>query len=184
MLAMAFIGCQEQQVAEPAPQPELVVEISELSLDYTAQEVEIAVSTNQSLEVEVAVRWILYAISEGGDSVSLLISENKESEPRSAEVVIKAGDLSHNVTIHQGVKPQTMQLTIGHKSRSLDSPAWEGVDVKGIVDWGDGTTEEYHEGISHDYASDDTHLARFTMEGATQFHIERIGDIESVILAL
>lgn len=177
------LGCK-QPATLPEVKQELAVDITELHLDYRSQEVEIAVRSNQTIEVDVAVMWILYSVSEGGDGVSLFIMENRGSEPRSAEMVIRAGDLSHRVTIYQGIKPETMQLSLSHRSTHLDSPEWSGSDLKGVVEWGDGTTEEYHEGISHDYANGELHCVQFTMEGATSFRIERVGEIESVILAL
>lgn len=176
-----FVGCQEASIEV---KPELVVDSSEYRLDYRAQEVAIPLRTNQTLEVEVVANWIHHSIADSGDCVELFISENVGKETRSAEVVIKAGDRSHIVTIYQGIKPETMQLTIGHTSLSLDSPTWGGSDIRGVVDWGDGTTEEYSEGISHDYADGELHCAQFTMEGAISFRIERVGEIESVILAL
>ena len=192
IIAVALIVCvgchnldkEVDKQPDNLPQTELQVDKSELILDYTAQSVDITIIANQPFSVEVDVAWITYTIVESGDRVVLSVAENSGSEPRSAEVVISAGDLSHRVKVEQGVKPETMQLIVGHTSLSLDSPTWGGSDVRGVVDWGDGTTEEYYEGISHDYADADKRSAQFTMEGATSFRIERVGEIESVILAL
>lgn len=192
IIAVALIVCvgchnldkEVNKQPDNLPQTELQVDKSELILDYTAQSVDITIVANQPFSVEVDVAWITYTVAESGDRVVLSVAENSGSEPRSAEVVISAGDLSHRVKVEQGVKPETMQLIVGHTSLSLDSPTWGGSDVRGVVDWGDGTTEEYYEGISHDYADADKRSAQFTMEGATSFRIECVGEIESVILAL
>lgn len=163
---------------------ELVVEGSEFTLDYTAQSVDITVRTNLLFEVEVGADWITYTIAESGDRVVFAIAENTTAEPRTAEVVIRAGELSATVVIEQGVKPELMELSLEHSSAHLDSPAWDGYDIKGSVDWGDGTTEEYRDGISHDYPDAQKRNAQFRMEGATSFHIESIGEIESITLAI
>ena len=169
---------------EPEAETELEVDKSDIILDFKAQSVEIAVSANREFEVDVCVDWITYTIADSGDRVVLSVTENTIPESRSSEIVIIAGDLMHTVTIEQGAKPEMISLVLEHSSTHLDSPEWDGYDVKGSVDWGDGTTEEYRDGIAHDYVDTQRRSAQFNMEGATSFHIERIGEIESVILAL
>lgn len=186
---ITFVGCHNfdkevNKQPDNLPQTELQVDKSELHLDYTAQSVDIVVRANQPYSVDIEAEWMIYAIAESGDRVVLSVEENRGSEPRMAEVVITAGDLSHRVKVEQGVKPETMQLTLGHTSLSLDAPAWGGSGVRGTIDWGDGTTEEYQDGISHDYVDNQRRSAQFTMEGATTFCIERVGEIESVTISL
>lgn len=187
------VGCQylDKEIdQQPSNEPDNVVETelevdkSDIILDFKAQSVEIAVSANREFEVDVCVDWITYTIADSGDRVVLSVTENTTPESRSSEIVIIAGDLMHTVTIEQGAKPETMQLLLEHTSSYLDSPTWGGSNIRGSVDWGDGTTEEYQEGISHDYTDTQKHSAQFNMEGATSFRIERVGEIESVILAL
>jgi hypothetical protein len=195
MIAIVAVcaGCQylDKEIdQQPSNKPDNVVETelevdkSEFILDYTAQSVEIAIRANQLFEVKVSAEWITYAIAGSGDRVVLNVSENIGLDPRVTEVHITAGDIVHTVTIEQGAKPETMQLLLEHTSSYLDSPTWGGSNIRGSVDWGDGTTEEYQEGISHDYTDTQKHSAQFNMEGATSFRIERVGEIESVILAL
>ena len=192
IIAVALIACvgchnldkEVDKQPDNLPQTELQVDKSELILNYTAQSVDIVVRANQPYSVDIEAEWMIYAIEESGDRVVLSVDENSGSEPRMAEVVLTAGDLSHTIMVEQCVKPETMQLIVGHTSLSLDSPKWGGSDIRGVVDWGDGTTEEYSEGISHDYADGELHCAQFTMEGATSFRIERVGEIESVTISL
>ena len=170
--------------SEPVIETELEVDKSDIILDFKAQSVEIAVSANREFEVDVCVDWITCAIAECGDMVVLSVTENTTPESRSSEIVIIAGDLMHTVTIEQGAKPETMQLLLEHTSSYLDSPTWGGSNIRGSVDWGDGSTEEYQEGMSHYYTDVQKHSAQFIMEGATTFNIECIGEIESVTISL
>jgi hypothetical protein len=78
----------------------------------------------------------------------------------------------------------SMEVTIGHRNKSMASPEWGGEAVSGTINWGDGTTEEYAEGAKHDYADDENHTATFTMSGATSFEIEKIGEMESLTIAV
>lgn len=195
MIAIVAVcaGCQylDKEIdQQPSNEPDNVVETelevdkSEFMLDYTAQSVEIAIRANQLFEVKVSAEWITYAIAGSGDRVVLNVSENIGLDPRVTEVHITAGDIVRTVTIEQGAKPEMISLVLEHSSTHLDSPEWDGYDVKGSVDWGDGTTEEYQEGISHDYTDTQKHSAQFNMEGATSFRIERVGEIESVTISL
>ena len=191
MIAIVAVGagCQFLDV-EPTPsvdaftEAELRVDASEFKLDYTAQSVEVTLYANLPIDVLVGVDWITYAVSDACDRVVFSVAENRGSDPRMAEVVIAADELKHTITIEQGAKPERMELRLEHKSTTLDAPTWGGSNVKGSVDWGDGTTEEYSEGVSHDYADAQKRSAKFTMEGATSFRIERIGDIEGVTILL
>lgn len=179
------VGCKNAHTTtEPVKTPLLEVDKSEYLLDYSAQELVVTLRTNQVVEVETSENWIMATMAESGDSVVLYLLENKGSEARTAEVMLKAGDLSLTLTITQGVKPESMHLTLGHTSQHLDSPEWGGSNVKGSVDWGDGTTAEYYDGISHDYADAQKRDAKFKMEGATSFSIARVGDIESITISL
>ena len=192
IIAVALIACvgchnfDKEVDGEPngVIETELEVDKSELHLDYTAQSVEIAIRANQLFEVKVGAEWITYTIAGSGDRVVLNVSENIGLDARVTEVHITAGDIVRTVAVQQGAKPETMQLLLEHTSLYIDSPTWGGINIRGSVDWGDGTTEEYQEGISHDYTDTQKHSAQFTMEGATSFYIERIGDIESVTLSL
>lgn len=195
MIAIVAVcaGCQylDKEIdQQPSNEPDNVVETelevdkSEFMLDYTAQSVEIVVSANREFEVDVCVDWITYTIADSGDRVVLSVTENTTPESRSSEIVIIAGDLMHTVTIEQGAKPETMQLLLEHTSSYLDSPTWGGSNIRGSVDWGDGTTEEYRDGIAHDYVDTQRRSAQFNMEGTTSFRIERVGEIESVTISL
>lgn len=179
------VGCKNAQTAtEPVKTPLLEVDKSEYLLDYSAQELVVTLRTNQVVDVEVADNWIVGSVADSGDRVVFYILENKGSETRTTKVVLRAGELSQTLTITQGVKPESMHLTLGHTSQHLDSPEWGGSNVKGSVDWGDGSTAEYYDGISHDYADAQKRDAKFKMEGATSFSIARVGDIESITISL
>ena len=192
---MAFAGCKQLNKEvdnHPGNEPdsgvetETILEIdrSRVDLDYAAQSVEIAVVANRAFEVDICVDWISYTIVDSGDRVVLQVAENTESKPRSAEVVILAGELICSLMVYQTTKPELMVLSLEHSSAHLDSPEWDGYDIKGSVDWGDGTIEEYYDGISHDYSDAQKRSAQFTMDGAASFRIESIGEIESITLAI
>lgn len=188
-LLMVAVGCKNRD-KEPIPTPETIlqVETTELSINHEAQKVDIEVVCNTEVDVEIEADWLrVYNIRdvEGGAVVVLSIQENDIAEVRSAEVIIVAGELRHTVTITQsGAVVVSMEVTIGHSNQHMSSPKWGGEAVSGTINWGDGSTEEYVEGAAHDYADADLHTATFTMSGTTSFEIEKIGDMDSLTIAV
>ena len=191
IIAVALIVCvgchnldkEVNKQPDNLPQTELQVDKSELILDYTAQSVDITIIANQPISVEVDVAWITYTVAESGDRVVLSVAENSGSEPRSAEVVISAGDLSHRVKVEQGVKPETMQLTLGHTSLSLDSPTWGGSDIRGTIDWGDDRNEIYIENTTHVYELEGNYSIRIDLLGAEEVEFRNLVGIKEIDLS-
>lgn len=85
-------------------------------------------------------------------------------------------------TPDEGVKVDVLNLTLRHSNEELVAPVWYGEDVRGQVDWGDGTQEEYSDGLSHDYPSSGTYSAMFEMENVGGFEIQRLGDLEHLTI--
>ena len=188
LLVMA-VGCKNRdKEVVVIPSTTLNVETTEVNISHEAQKVEIEVVCNEEFDVEIEAEWLrLYNILErdGVDVVVLSIEANDVEQARSADVVIVAGELRHAITITQsGVVVTSMEVTIVHCNQHMSSPKWGGEAVRGSINWGDGVTEEYAEGVVHEYADDDAHTALFTMSGTTSFEIERIGDMESLTIAV
>ena len=186
LLAVA-VGCKNRDNEVVAPSTTLEVETTEISINHEAQRVEIEVLCNEVFDVKESVFWLAVVDVREGDRkiVVLNVLENDTVEARCADVVIVAGEESRTVTIAQsGVPMVSMEVSIGHRNAILESPKWGGEAVSGSINWGDGTAEEYAEGATHDYANGESHTATFTMSGATSFEIERIGDMESLTIAV
>ena len=186
LLAVA-VGCKNRDNEVVAPSTTLEVETTEISINHEAQRVEIEVLCNEVFDVKESVFWLAVVDVREGDRkiVVLNVLENDTVEARCADVVIVAGEETRTVTIAQsGVPMVSMEVSIGHRNAILESPKWGGEAVSGSINWGDGTVEEYAEGATHDYANGESHTATFTMSGATSFEIEKIGDMESLTIAV
>jgi hypothetical protein len=166
----------------------LEVGATEVSVSCEAQKAQFEVVCNEAFDVEIEAEWLrLYnVLEEQGKSVVVVsIEANEVAEARSAEVVVVAGELRHVVTITQsGAVVTSMEVAIGHCNKHMSSPKWGGEAVSGTINWGDGTTEAYTEGIAHDYADGESHTAVFTMSGTSSFEIEAIGDMKSLTIAV
>lgn len=186
LLAVA-VGCKNRDNEVVTPSTTLEVETTEISINHEAQRVEIEVLCNEVFDVKESVFWLAVVDVREGDRkiVVLNVLENDTVEARCADVVIVAGEETRTVTIAQsGVPMVSMEVSIGHRNAILESPKWGGEAVSGSINWGDGTAEEYTEGATHDYANGESHTATFTMSGATSFEIEKIGDMESLTIAV
>ena len=188
-LFVMAVGCKNRDNEIVVPSTILEVDTAEIDITHEAQTVEIAVVCNEEFEVEEEVFWLAVTnIREGeGEAkvVVLKVLANESEEARSAEVVIEAGDVKHTVTITQsGMEAASMEVTIAHSNKQMFSPKWGGDAISGTINWGDGTSEEYAEGVMHDYADAVNHTATFTMSGVTSFEIEKIGDMESLTIAV
>lgn len=186
-LLVVAVGCKNRSNEVVAPSTTLEIDTTEISIGYEAQRVEIEVLCNEEFDVKEEVFWLAVGnVREGDRSVVVLnVLENDTAEARSADVVIVAGKETRTVRITQGGKVAvSMEVAIGHRNTSMVSPKWGGEAVSGSINWGDGTVEEYAEGAAHDYANDKDHTATFTMSGATSFEIEKIGDMESLTIAV
>ena len=186
LLAVA-VGCKNRDNEVVAPSTTLEVETTEISINHEAQRVEIEVLCNVEFDVKEEVFWLAVVDVREGDRkiVVLNVLENDTVEARCADVVIVAGEETRTVTIAQsGVPMVSMEVSIGHRNATLESPKWGGEAVSGSINWGDGTAEEYAEGATHDYANGESHTATFTMSGATSFEIERIGSMETLSISV
>lgn len=186
-LLVVAVGCKNRSNEVVAPSTTLEVDTTEISIGHEAQRVEIEVLCNEEFDVKEEVFWLAVVnVREGDRSVVVLnVQENDTAEARSADVVIIAGKETRIVRITQGGEPMvSMEVSIGHRNTFMASPKWGGEAVSGSINWGDGTAEVYAEGATHDYADGESHTATFTMWGATSFEIEKIGDMESLTIAV
>lgn len=186
-LLVVAVGCKNRGNEVVTPPTTLEVSATEITVSDKAQRVEIEVVCSEEFDVKEEVYWLAVADVRDGETkvVVLNVLENDSVEVRSAEVVIVAGELQHTVTITQsGMVATSMEVAIRHRNKCMESPTWGGEVVTGSINWGDGVTEEYVEGITHDYADDESHTATFTMSGATSFEIEKIGEMESLTIAV
>ena len=73
-----------------------------------------------------------------------------------------------------------MELIVGHSGATLGSPQWVGSNISGTIDWGDGSSEKYNEGVKHSYEAEGEYKALFDMQGPIGFKIGQLGEIESI----
>lgn len=187
VILLFLAACKRPQ---PLPEPiidEIVMDEDYYELDYSEQILTLEFKTNAEYSFEIGAEWITLIDNDSRTlevcSQSFAIAENATQDERSTYIKIVAGEVEYTVTVTQGVKPEMFNLTIQHSTMHLDTPVWRGENVSGDIEWGDGSKEPYAEGISHDYASEQKRSAKFEMENVEGFEIERLGDIEHLVIA-
>lgn len=187
LFLLLFVGCKKDK-----PLPEPVIDNIEMDkdcyeLDYKEQILTLEfLATNAQQRFEIGADWItLIEDSRAAKSYSqsFAVSENESSDMRSTYIKIFVGDVEYRVVVEQAARPEMLHLMIRHNTKHLYSPLWEGSNLRGSIDWGDGIREEYDEGIDHYYSSDAKYDARFEMENATGFRIEQLGNLEHLEIA-
>lgn len=174
-------GCKREN---PLPEPEvdnIEMDADNYQLDYREQTLTLEFATNAEYRFEIGADWITpIETSRAMEShtQNFTVAENTTTDLRSTYIKIVAGEVEYSVTVVQSAKAEMFNLTLRHSAKHLQSPEWRGENVSGKVDWGDGITESYNEGLTHDYTSDGKYSAKFEMENIEGFEIKRLGDIE------
>ena len=84
------------------------------------------------------------------------------------------------VSVSSPAEQPRMELVVGHSGATLGSPQWVGSNISGTIDWGDGSSEKYDEGVKHSYEAEGEYKALFDMQGPTGFKIGQLGEIDSI----
>lgn len=87
------------------------------------------------------------------------------------------------ISVSSPAKQPRMELVVGHSGATLLSPQWVGSNVRGTIDWGDGSEEKYSEGIEHNYEAEGEYKASFDMSGPIGFKIGQLGEISSIAIS-
>lgn len=107
----------ELTITQAGTKPELIVEPTEVNLDYNAQSnstvsVSLAGSSDTITARKLTEATWLESVQIAAGKLYFRVSENTSSSARSATVRIEAGSLQKDVTINQGAKgPQTVTIT-------------------------------------------------------------------------
>lgn len=181
-------GEQEQTVTVRQMQHNaLIVAENSYEVGYKGEQLCFELNTNVKYDIEFSEAWLTLGDTRALESYDIVVdvAANNSTSPREAEIVITGGKLTHRISVAQAASPDIIHLTIEHNELTLYSPLWYGDDVQGSVVWNDGlAAEPWNEGASYAYDSltNDTRKATFSMENATSFTIEQIGNIHSITI--
>ena len=157
---------------------------SEKTVAATAGTVELEFMTNAEFEVVVPtdVTWITVsetrALVAHGATLSILANEGLK---RSAQVKVKSktSDLEIVYTIIQ--EGTLKQLGITHRLGAFTVPTLTGDTTSGLVNWGDGASDSWSAGLSHNYIDNQaSHTVVIAMKGIDSFALGNLTGITEI----
>lgn len=161
-----------------------------ISIDGTAAEVTyiggeiiIPVEANVAYEVVIpaGVDWITNSGTKAMESKqqSVTVARNESEEDRSAEIVFRntASGIEKVFYIKQaGFSPT---VVIEHTALEFTVPELSGEEASATVMWGDGTSEPYEKGLTHEYPVEGTYNVKIIGKGITGYTLASIDGVIS-----
>ncbi len=151
-------------------------------ITYVGGEVIIPIETNVAYEVVIpaGVDWITNSGVRSMESKqqSITVARNESEEDRSAEIVFRntASGIEKVFYIKQaGFSPT---VVIEHTALEFTVPELSGEEASATVMWGDGTSEPYEKGLTHEYPVEGTYNVKIIGKGITGY---TLASIEGVI---
>ena len=145
------------------------------------------VNTNVDFEINTSVNWIKEkrGISRALEvmPVKLSVDKNVSLLPREGYIYISSGDIQQTIKIIQNGRIDYGKLRITHVNPQFQIPHFIGNNIIGNINWGDGQTDEYIEGVEHSYNDSSKHTVTIECWGAKEIHFLDIKGILEVDLS-
>lgn len=117
----------------------------------------------------------------GTVTLTIQASANDKASLRKGNVSVTLKDFTRSLPVSQ-LPNLDQALTIQHSGSSFTVPMMTGSTLSGKVNWGDGKEETYKVGLSHDYASSDSHTVLIKSAGAYSFKLESVAGVSEIDL--
>lgn len=143
------------------------------------------ISSNVDYKISVSADWIKCTQNNTkalvNKNITLEVEENNSFAARSATVTIQSDDIVQNVKIIQNPWANRMNLSIVHNEEKFVSPYFNGRDLAGTIDWGNGKSEEYRTESGHDFGNNGEKTTVYKLHGTKifSFEIPAINSIKS-----
>ena len=140
------------------------------------QDLEFEVKSNIEYSVATSENWI--KISEAGTKaftgkqIKFTIEENNSFDSRTAVILIKGESVEQEVKITQAPWANRMQAEFVHSEETFSTPVFNGRDLAGSIDWGDGSQENYTKDAVHKFGSTNEKTSTYTLHGSKLFYVE------------
>lgn len=155
-------------------------------IEAKKQNFEFEVSSNVEYQISVSENWIKYTQTQTkallNKNIAFEIEENNSFEERIAIVTLKSDDVTQNVKIVQRPWAHRINVAVVHCEDEFVSPYFNGRDMTGTVDWGNGKREEYKKDIAHKYGNNSEKTTQYDLHGTKifSFEISAINSIKAI----
>lgn len=141
------------------------------------------VGSNISYEVSIPAdaTWVRRASTKAyvTEELAFEFDANYTTSQRQTDITFSGSGITCVLTLYQEAgKPDVFAFS--HNNASVSAPLVEGDDIRGTIDWGDGSNEEYAYPLEHVYATDEMHKVVVSVFGATSISLSGAYNVESV----
>lgn len=166
----------------------IIVAQNEYIINAEDTQMTFEVSSNVDYEVSSSVEWIKYVpptTTKGltTKTLTFTIEPNTSSSQRNGVITVASGELKQEIKITQlSSVAQTCKVIIKHSNMVYTAPTLSGEGVSAVINWGDGTQDEYTANATHEYASQGEYTVEITISGANQITLPNIVKINEIDL--
>lgn len=161
----------------------LQIPIPSYQIGYDGGTLQLGVRSNISWQISSDADWIQVqrsrAVTE--EQVTVSVAPNPTHKTRSATITVSGEGLTHTSTVQQDQAPRV--LVIHFDTDLFPLPVFNGGSINGIIDWGDGSIQNFLPGRRHRYDSADSHTVSVTLLGSTGFEMSDIHGITHIDLS-
>lgn len=161
----------------------LMIPLPQHKVGYEGGTLRLGVKSNVPWQISSDSDWIQIqrsrAVTE--EQVSVSVAPNPTHKTRSATITVSGEGLSHTSTVDQDEAPRV--LVIHHDTDLFSIPTFEGIGVYGLIDWGDGSIQNYLAGRRHRYNQGDMRTVSLTSLGSTGFELGNLHGIKHIDLS-
>lgn len=182
-LSRTFTVTQMQKNAILISEERYIVEAEGGTLDFE-------INTNVDFEVNVSEEWIRQVQKSQTvrgltqKSLHFIIDPNPDNDSREAVITLTAEDAEQSILVHQAGLGQQSRLRIIHTNPTFVAPILRGAYfLGGTVSWGDESTEEYREEISHTYKEEGEYTVTIETQGAEEFTLPDLVNVSALDLS-
>ncbi|MCD8292691.1 MAG: hypothetical protein LUC23_02875 [Prevotellaceae bacterium] len=143
-------------------------------------------NTAVDFRTEISVDWITVCEDDGTGTYdeskfSVKVEKNPAVRERTGTVTLSYGDVVQTITVVQGVGSYTLRVELVHAETEFAALSFQGDDIMGTVDWGDGSSSgDIDE--AHVFSDADEKTTVYEMYGVDVFRIEALNSVSSIVI--
>ena len=161
----------------------LIIDNDVIEKNANRQKFEINVRTNIAFDATTSDEWITVETEKTKGititKLQILLEELNGFEPRMGTINLESDEISRKIQIIQHPWQQRWQISYLHNKVELKSPLFNGNYIGGDIDWGDGNTEDFKEGVPYKYSNNCEKITTFNIHG-TKINSIKIPSIHSI----
>lgn len=165
----------------------ILVAQNEYTISAKTTELNFEVNTNVDFKVTTSASWIKERKFSSRSleivPVRFSIDENVFLQAREGYIYITSNEVQQTIKIIQNGRIDYGKFSITHTNNLFQIPFLTGNNLIGYIDWGDGETETFQNGIIHSYSNNSLYTTTTECWGAEEIKIEGIQGIVEINLS-